>query len=133
MEMRTRFVGAVVAAAAIVVLAPTPAAGQALPRTPDGKPDLSGIWQVVNSAAWNILPHPADLGPEPLLHRLRLQPGARSGERGAEEQRAAPRLPEDQGRTALRAAVLNRAIRGTAHTVLPQRDPDVVRLFEHRR
>ena len=25
-----------------------------IPRTPDGKPDLSGIWQVLNTAAWDI-------------------------------------------------------------------------------
>jgi len=61
-EMRTRFIGAAVAAVAIVVLASTPAAGQALPRTPDGTPDLSGIWQAVNSAAWNIQPHTAEPG-----------------------------------------------------------------------
>ena len=30
------------------------AAGQPLPRTPDGTPDLSGVWQVLNSAAFDI-------------------------------------------------------------------------------
>lgn len=32
------------------------------PRTPDGKPDLQGIWQVMNSADVNIQDHPA--GPD---------------------------------------------------------------------
>jgi hypothetical protein len=41
----------------------SPEAGaQAIQRTPDGKPDLSGIWQAVNTAAWNILPHAAEPG-----------------------------------------------------------------------
>src|ERR1051325_4894043 len=30
--------------------------------TPDGKPDLSGIWQVMNTANWNILDHNAEKG-----------------------------------------------------------------------
>jgi len=35
---------------------------QALPRTPDGKPNLQGIWQVLNTAAWDIQDHPARFG-----------------------------------------------------------------------
>ena len=29
---------------------------------PDGRPDLRGIWQAVNTAVWNIQDHPAELG-----------------------------------------------------------------------
>jgi len=45
----------------------TSAAAQAPPsmaisRTPDGKPDLSGFWQVSNTAAWDIQDHRAQKG-----------------------------------------------------------------------
>ena len=33
-----------------------------LPRTPDGRPDLNGIWQTMNSAAWDIQDHSAAWG-----------------------------------------------------------------------
>jgi hypothetical protein len=33
------------------------------PRTADGKPNLNGIWQAVNTANWNIEGHGADFGP----------------------------------------------------------------------
>ena len=44
-----------------------PVAGQApasvpLSRTPDGKPDLSGFWQVSNTAVWDIQDHRAQKG-----------------------------------------------------------------------
>ena len=48
-----------------------PAVGQAqarapdIPRGPDGKPDLSGIWQVLNSAALDLPDHSAPLGLPP--------------------------------------------------------------------
>jgi hypothetical protein len=33
------------------------------PRTPDGKPDLNGIWQAMNTANWDIQDHSARQGP----------------------------------------------------------------------
>jgi len=47
------------------VSAQTPASpAYRAPRTPDGKPNLNGIWQTMNTANWNIEPHPA--GPSPV-------------------------------------------------------------------
>jgi hypothetical protein len=46
------------------VAAQTPSAAYRAPRTPDGKPNLNGIWQTMNTANWNIEPHPA--GPSPV-------------------------------------------------------------------
>ncbi len=47
----------------------TQAAAQSgnIPRTPSGKPDLSGIWQAMTSAHYDIEPHAASEGPHPDL------------------------------------------------------------------
>ncbi|HUR20355.1 MAG TPA: hypothetical protein VMZ90_06060 [Vicinamibacterales bacterium] len=53
-------------ATALLLLVAQSASGQApatsMPRTADGHPDFSGIWQTMNSAAWNVEDHSATLG-----------------------------------------------------------------------
>jgi hypothetical protein len=53
------FVGMVGASMALAAGGQAPAAMTTVPRTAEGKPDLSGIWQAMNSAAWNIQDHAA--------------------------------------------------------------------------
>jgi hypothetical protein len=70
--MKNQYIGWTLVVAAVSVVtwfAPIPATGQAqagaaqaIARTADGKPDLSGIWQVVNTAAWDIQDHQAQKG-----------------------------------------------------------------------
>src|SRR5579863_4338273 len=52
-------------AAAMPASAQTPA--YKAPRTADGKADLNGIWQAMNTADWDIQAHAAAAGPAPML------------------------------------------------------------------
>ena len=57
-------VGAVMSLVLIRAAAQVPASprGTDVPRTQNGKPDFTGIWQVVNSAAWDVQDHQARKG-----------------------------------------------------------------------
>jgi hypothetical protein len=49
--------------AALAVVAAATASAQVLtefPRASNGRPDLSGVWQTLNTAHWNVEPHVAD-------------------------------------------------------------------------
>jgi len=64
------------AAAATLLLAAMPAAAQSkLPRTSDGKPNLNGIWQAMNTANWDLEAHAA-------RQSLVLESGAEGAEPG---------------------------------------------------
>jgi hypothetical protein len=67
--MRKWFSRTMVAAGIVVVfsLASLPTAGQVsasrIPRALDGKPNLTGLWQAINSANWDVQDHAARQGP----------------------------------------------------------------------
>jgi hypothetical protein len=44
-------------------------------RTPDGKPDLNGIWQALGPAHWNLEPHKAQASPVTAMGALGAIPG----------------------------------------------------------
>lgn len=56
---------AVLSLAALPAVSQTPA--YRAPRTADGKPNLNGIWQAVNTADWDLQGHAAAKGPMPSL------------------------------------------------------------------
>src|SRR5213593_1359019 len=79
--MRNWFTGSMIVRAAAVsagVLAASSAIGQApayrAPRAGDGKPDLNGIWQALNTANWDLQGHAAATGPAPLLGAVFAKP-----------------------------------------------------------
>ena len=73
-------VGVVVLVLALFVTT-HPAAAQDVPRLSDGRPDMNGIWQVLNEANYDLEPHMArhslqlregPVGPVPSIHTLRM-------------------------------------------------------------
>ena len=88
--MRLRFVGSkitvtittaltAVVVAGIFTVTEKEAIGQArayrAPRTPDGKPNLNGIWQAMNSANWDLQDHAARPSPVVAMGALGAIPG----------------------------------------------------------
>jgi hypothetical protein len=62
----TRLVTAAGVVGATLMIASALGAAQsstyAVPKTADGKPDLNGIWQTINTANWDLEDHPAQAG-----------------------------------------------------------------------
>ncbi|MEX1034239.1 MAG: hypothetical protein WDZ30_12820 [Cellvibrionaceae bacterium] len=59
----------------IVLLTAAHGTSAEIPRTPDGKPNLSGIWQTIGSAHWDLEPHMAKAGPVVELGAVGAIPG----------------------------------------------------------
>ena len=63
--LRVTVVALTACMASAVMLVSAQAPGYQAPRAPDGKPNLNGIWQAINTANWDIEAHAA--APSPVL------------------------------------------------------------------
>ena len=79
---RTLKAGMSVALVPVVLFAFSLATGQAqtppVPRMPDGKPNLTGVWQALGTAHWDIQDHSAQAGSFYQLGAIGAIPGGRS-------------------------------------------------------
>jgi hypothetical protein len=77
--MDTRYVASIVGAATIVAMTASFADGQDFkpPRTPDGKPNLTGVWQALNTAHWDLQDHSAHSSSAPGASAADGTPGGR--------------------------------------------------------
>lgn len=83
-------VAAIVAAASLGVLVSGQSPTGAFTRTADGKPNLTGIWQAMNTANWDVQAHAAKAGPVVSLGAaFSVQPGT-----GVVEGGEIPYLPD---------------------------------------
>jgi hypothetical protein len=80
-RFRTTVIAALAASAAVLFAASSEPAAQGsaapntVPRTPDGKPNLSGIWQAINSANFDLEVHAAKPSPIVALGAAGAVPG----------------------------------------------------------
>jgi hypothetical protein len=75
MQFKVRQSMALLLAACALAFTGLAGAQEKLARTPDGKPDLNGIWQTMGSAHWNLEPHNAAAGPITAMGALGAIPG----------------------------------------------------------
>ena len=65
--MSNRVLASTLAAAALLATSAFAQQTYKAPRTSDGKPNISGVWQAMNTADWDLRAHAASPGPAPSL------------------------------------------------------------------
>jgi len=82
MRIRLTTVIAGIAVAVLIAVAVRPTATQSpaagISRTADGRPDLNGIWEALNTANWDLQDHAARKGPVSALGAAYSVPAARA-------------------------------------------------------
>jgi hypothetical protein len=76
--MKRRLLTAACLAMGCMMASAVSQAQQDIPRQPDGKPDISGIWQSLNNANWNLEDQVAEQGPVTTLGAIGAVPPGKS-------------------------------------------------------